>query len=118
MDTNRNFEIVRGTDVSQPWTVTLDQSRSLDGNETWSWTCRKNKGDGAGVLLTLTSAGGTITIDGGTKQPTLVFADSATTEALFPSTNTPEGYQHQLVMTKSSLVEAVAEGVMTVIGSV
>lgn len=110
---NRNFEIQRGTDVKQPFTVTLDQGRTLDGNETWEWQCKKNKTD-TSALITKTSGAGTITVDGSTFQPTAVFVPADTPRNNFPASEEPTQYWHGLEMIKDTKLEAQLEGKMGV----
>lgn len=116
---SQDFSIVRGDDFLQPFTITLDQDRVLDGTETWTFSVRKDKDD-ASPKITLTKGGGQITIDAATKQPTVVF-DSATptlTEGNFPSNNEDVPYWYDLQMVKDAKVETVAIGRMIVVSDI
>lgn len=107
------FTIIRGDDFQQPFTVTLDQSRTLDGSETWKFTVRLNKT--SAVLLTLTSSGGGITTDAVTFQPTVVF-----TPADFSgfTTYSDQTYVYDLEMTKDGKFETYAIDDLTITGDV
>ena len=117
MDKNRDFEIVRGTDVKQPCTpITLDQGRSLDDTEAWEAQFKKDKTDAA-ALLTLTKAGGGITTDANF-EPTLVFVPADTPLVSFPASEEATSYWWGLEMTKGGKLEATHEGKMLVITDV
>lgn len=74
----KTFSVVRLDDFRQPFTVTLDQSRSLTGEESWRGSVRRSAD--SSLLMTFDSAdgSGSIVVDGGTFQPSFVF--------------TPDGY--------------------------
>ena len=113
---DQDFTVVRGDDIQQPFTVTLDQSRVLDGTESWIFQIRRHKTD-ASKLVELTSPT-EVTIDGSTFQPTVVFLASTLTIALFPASDVDVKYWYDLQMTKSAKVETVAEGRLTIITDV
>lgn len=113
---NSDFTVVRGDDVQQPFSVSLDQSRTLDGTESWKLQIRRRK-TATSSLVALTSPA-QITIDGSTNQPTAVFQDTTLTVALFPPSDADVKYWYDLEMVKDSLVETVSEGRITVISDV
>ena len=115
--TGADFTIVRGDDVQQPFTITLDQSRSLDGTETWTLTIRKEKAGTALVTLQSPAASG-ISVGVSTFQPTAVFSPTTLTVALFPATEVDREYWYDLEMTKDGNVETVAIGKITVISDI
>lgn len=105
------FSITRGDDYQQPFTVTLDQSRTLNGSESWTFTVRETKSGPA--LLTLTSPTG-ITVDG-SFQPTVVFTPSD-----FSGFSTFEDtvYLFDLEMTKDGKYETLVVDELTIIGDI
>jgi len=113
---DQDFTVVRGDDVLQPFTVTLDQSRVLDGTETWRFQIRTLKSDGT-ALVSLVSPT-QILITAVTYQPVVVFLPSTLTLALFPPNRRDRGFSYDLEMTKDSKVETVSEGIVTVITDV
>ena len=117
VSTDQDFTVVRGDDVQQPFTVTLDQSRTLDGSETWNFTIRKEK---AGTsLATLTSTISTqISVGASTFQPTVIFGPSTLPVASFQPKEVDAEYWYDLQMTKDGLIETVAIGKITVISDI
>jgi len=111
MKTGQDITYVRGDDVIINVTVSLDESRTLDGSETWKWNLKR--GVDSHSSLAKTSAGGTITVDGTTKQPTIVIAASDFPTNTFPASVVDQLYTHELQMTKSSKVETVTRGRFT-----
>ncbi len=100
---------VRGDDLKIPFTITLDQSRTLNDAESWEWQLRLNVETDA--LITLTKGSGIATV---ANQPevTLLAADFPV-GATFPISSVDRVYFHELQMTKSGLVETVARGAFT-----
>ena len=114
------FTITRGDDFEQPFTITLDQSRSLTGTETWAFSVRDGK-TGASVLIAKTSpvtSGIRIEASGHATRafsPTVIF-----TPACFA--NIPKGgdkdYVYDLEMTKDGKFETYANDTLTIVGDV
>lgn len=115
MQTDQHVVHVRGDDLQIPCTITLDQSRTLDGSEEWEWVVKKTVAGSA--LVTKTSPSG-ILINGTTKQPTIVLAAGDFLVAKFPDTVPPQQHIHELEMTKDSKVETVLRGQFTVLADV
>lgn len=107
------FTVVRGDDYKQPFTITLDQARQLDGAETWKLTIRDGKGSST-ALLVLTSPTG-IEVDGTTFEPTAVFRPND-----FSTFTVGEDadYDYDLEMTKTGKIETLAIDTITVRGDV
>ena len=114
MATEADFEIIRGDDVQQPFTVTLDQSRVLDGTETWRLFMRSLRTDSVTVLELVSP--NQITIDATTYQPTAVFTPTDTPTSAFPVSKKNRKYDYDLEMTKDTLVETTNYGKVTVRG--
>ncbi len=110
MTPDQDIAHVRGDDLQVPVTVTLDQSRTLDGSESWLWAMRIN--ETKPVLLTKTDPTA-ITIDGGTFQPTILLTPADFPTTTFPPSATPIAYVHELSMTKSGKVETILRGALT-----
>ena len=110
MTDDQNLTHIRGDDLSIPVTVTLDQSRSLDGNETWKWVLKANAESHA--LVTKTSPTG-ITLDGSTHQPTIVLTPADFSSSQFPDSINDQVMLHELEMTKSCKVETILRGTFT-----
>lgn len=111
-----SFTIVRGDDYKQPFTITLDQSRSLDGTESWTTTLRESKTSSALLVLSSPSSGIEVEASGHATrpfQPTLVFtpADYAN---LTPDRD--QDYHYDLQMTKDGKFETPVVDIMTVRG--
>lgn len=115
MQDNQDVTHVRGDDLKIPVTVSLDQSRTLDGTETWKWVLRERVT--TPVLLTKTSPAG-ITIDGTTFQPTIVLAAADFLVSAFPDSVADQKYVHELEMTKGGNIETVTRGTLTIITDV
>jgi hypothetical protein len=113
---DQDFTVVRGDDIQQPFTVTLDQGRALDGTESWRFQMRALKSD-ASTLVSLTNPV-QITINGSTYQPTVVFTSTTLSIANFPASDKDRKYWYDLEMLKDSKTETVAEGRVTVITDV
>ena len=99
MTDDQDITYIRGDDLSIPCTVTLDDSRTLDGDETWAWQLKRDVE--SPTLLSKTDSAG-ITVDGSTNQPTIVIANSDFTTLQFPPSVTDQIYLHELQMTKSA----------------
>lgn len=116
VSTDQDFTIVRGDDIAQPFTITL-QTGSLDGSESWRFSVRRNKTDTV-PLIDLTDTTGGITKDVTTFQPTVVLTPSDTPVASFPISNDDVPYYYGLEMTKDGAITTVAVGKMRVISDV
>ena len=99
---------VRGDDLQIPVTVTLDESRTLDGTETWKWELKREIG--APVSISKTSPSTGITVDGSSYQPTIVLTGADFPTSSFPTSISNQVYIHELQMTKSSKVETILRG--------
>ncbi len=114
------FTVNRGDDFEQPFTITLDQSRSLDGTESWAFSVRDGK-TGTTVLMALTSpvtSGIRIEASGhGTRpfQPTLIFTPAAFNLITAGDDAT---YDYDLEMTKDGKFETYAIDTLTIVGDV
>jgi len=114
---NQDFTVVRGDDVRQPFAVTLDEGRTLDGTESWRFVVRRYKTDSdALVSLTNPEASGIAieTVNTIVNCPVVVFTPSTLPISSFPATKRPRVYQYGLEMTKDGKVETIALGEMTV----
>ena len=109
MKLDQDFAVLTGEDVIQPFTVTLDAKRNLDGSETWRCQIRDKPSDAA-FLVELTSAGGEIEVDGTTFYPRLVFTPALLSTSNFVPTDKPRDLPYDLEMTKDTKVETVAKG--------
>lgn len=110
MKTGQSITHVRGDNLDVPVTVTLDQSRTLAGDETWKWVLRKDVR--ADALVTKISTDATeIEVDASTKQPTIKLEPSDFTS--FRSSTTDQVFVHELQMTKDAKVETVMRGSFT-----
>ena len=108
---------IRGDDLQIPATVTLDESRTLDGTETWKWELKRGVDTPSLISKTSTISGianGQITIDGSTSQPTIVLTGSDFPTSTFDSSVTDQRFIHELQMVKDSKTETVLRGVFTV----
>lgn len=103
---------IRGDDLQMPVTVTLDESRTLDGTETWKWELKR--GVDTPSLISKTSPSSGITVDDATYQPTVVLAGSDFPTSTFDSKVTNQLFIHELQMVKSSKTETVLRGSFTV----
>ena len=111
---NQNFEVVRGDDLRQPFTVSLDASRVLDGTETWRLTIRRHYNTSQLAQLVSPAING-IEITAGTFQPVAIFTPARLPVAVFNAYgNKSTKYYYDLEMTKDGLVETVADGQVTV----
>lgn len=115
MLTGQDVIHLRGDDLAIPVTVSLDQSRSLDGGETWKWVLRKTV-EGAALVTKVSSA--QITHAGPSFQPIVVLLAADFLAANFPNSIDPQHYIHELEMTKDGLVETVLRGRFTVLSDV
>ena len=111
MKSDQDLTHIRGDDLEIPVTVTLDQSRTLDGTETWKWVMKTNVESHA--LISKTSPSSGITVDGTSKQPTVVIDAADFPVASFPDSTTDQPFLHELQMTKSTKVETVMRGTFT-----
>ena len=110
MKTGQTITYIRGDDLSIPVTVTLDNSRTLDGTETWSWTVKKDVRGSA--LLSKTSASSSeISVDGSTYQPTILVAPSDF--SAYRSSATDQSYVHELQMVKDTKTERPVQQTLT-----
>ena len=107
---NQDVVHIRGDARSLVWTVTLDQSRTLVGTETWLWVLRRAAG--STVLLSKTLGAG-ITVDGAF-QPTVALTAADFPTSGFPLNPVSQYYVHELQMTKDALPETVGRGKFTV----
>jgi len=113
MTDDQDITYIRGDDISIPCTVTLDESRTLAGTETWKWELKRDVTSPA--LISKTSPSSGITVDGSTYQPTVVIDNGDFTTLAFPSSVTDQIYAHELQMTLASgKVETVLRGRFTV----
>jgi hypothetical protein len=108
MTDDQDVTHIRGDDLQMPVTVTLDESRSLDGTEAWKWQLKR--GVDSPSLISKTSPSGGITVDGSTDQPTIVITGSDFAASVFPPSTIDQLYLHELQMTKSAKVETVLRG--------
>ena len=115
MKTEQNFTHVRGDNLALAFTVTLDNSRTLDGSETWTWALALAPTETA--LITKTNSSG-ISVDGSTNQPTVSLAPADFPTSTFPKRNSDQRFIHELQMVKNSNVETVARGTLTLISDV
>ena len=112
---DKQFEIVRGDDYKQPFTVTLDQSRTLNGSESWKFSVRRTKNDSDPVLIALSSpAANGIEIDG-SFQPTVVFTPA---DFALIKKGSDLDYVYDLEMTKAGKFETYSVDILTIIGDV
>ena len=112
---NQNITHVRGKDLVVPVTVTLDQSRTLAGTETWKWVLKLNVT--TAVLLTLTDAGGGIT-NASPFQPALIFTPADFPIGTFPDKIQKQTFLHALEMTKDGKKEAVMRGFLFLLSDI
>ena len=108
-----SFSVVRGDNVKQPFKLTLDNSRSLAGDESWALTARVDPT--TAVLISLTTANGGITVGtvgGSANQPTAVFKD-ATFTAITRQAGDLE-LKYDLQMTKDGNIETMVIDELTV----
>ena len=115
MTNDQSVTHIRGDDLKIPVTVTLDQSRTLDGAESWTWTLRRTVQTVA--LATKTSPSG-VTIDGSTSQPTIVLVPADFPISTFPESITDQTYIHELQMVKDTKTETVMRGIFTLTSDV
>lgn len=115
MKTGQDITHVRGDDLAISVTVTLDNSRSLDGTEAWRWVLRANPEQHA--LVSKTSVSG-IALDGSTHQPTITIGSADFPLSEFPSSIADRIYMHELQMTKSGSVETILRGSFTLVSDI
>ena len=111
MTEGQDLSHIRGDDLQIPVTVTLDQSRVLDGTETWKWELKREVGAPVGISKSSPSSG--ITVDGSSFQPTIVLTGTDFPTSNFPSSIVNQVYIHELQMTKSSKIETILRGKFT-----
>ena len=111
MTEGQDLSHIRGDDLQIPVTVTLDQSRVLDGTETWKWELKREVG--APVSISKSSPSTGITVDGSSFQPTIVLTGADFPTSNFPSSIVNQVYIHELQMTKSSKIETILRGKFT-----
>lgn len=111
MTEGQDLTHVRGDDLQIPVTVTLDQSRVLDGNETWKWVLKREVGSPVSVSKASPSTG--ITVDSDSFQPTIVLSGTDFPTSDFPSSVVNQVYIHELQMTKSAKIETILRGKFT-----
>jgi len=111
MTEGQDLSHIRGDDLQIPVTVTLDQSRVLDGTETWKWELKREVGAPVGISKSSPSTG--ITVDGSSFQPTIVLTGTDFPTSNFPSSIVNQVYIHELQMTKSSKIETILRGKFT-----
>ena len=111
MTEGQDLSHIRGDDLQIPVTVTLDQSRVLDGTETWKWELKREVG--APSLSKGTTPDTGITVDGSSFQPTIVLTGTDFPTSNFPSSIVNQVYIHELQMTKSSKIETILRGKFT-----
>lgn len=109
----KNFSVVRGDHFKQPFTVSLESPRVLDGSESWSFSIRKTKD--TVLLLTLISPV-QIEVDG-SFQPSVVFLPE-TVAPLQTEPGADEDFIYDLQMKKGGKVETYAIDNFTLIGDV
>jgi hypothetical protein len=112
MTDDQDVTHVRGDDLQIPVTVTLDESRTLDGTETWKWGLKRDVDTPS--LISKTSPSSGITVDGSTYQPTIVLSGSDFPASTFEASVTDQKFIHELQMVKSSKTETVLRGSFTV----
>jgi hypothetical protein len=110
MQTDQDVTHIRGDDLQIPVTVSLDESRTLAGDEDWKWELKRDVD--APSLISKTSAV-QITIDGTTKQPTILLDADDFPVLTFPPAATDQVFIHELQMTKDSKVETIMRGTFT-----
>jgi hypothetical protein len=111
MTEGQDLSHIRGDDLQIPVTVTLDQSRVLDGTETWKWELKREVGAPVGISKSSPSTG--ITVDESSFQPTIVLTGADFPTSNFPSSIVNQVYIHELQMTKSSKIETILRGKFT-----
>ena len=113
MTDDQNITHIRGDDLLIPITVTLDQSRTLDGTETWRWVLKTNAEGHA--LVTKTSGSG---ISTDSNQPIVTLTPSDFPVGSFPQSTVDKRYVHELQMTKSGKVETITRGTFTLVSDI
>jgi hypothetical protein len=111
MTEGQDLSHIRGDDLQIPVTVTLDQSRVLDGTETWKWELKREIGSPVSISKSSPSSG--ITVDESSFQPTIVLTGADFPTSNFPSSIVNQVYIHELQMTKSSKIETILRGKFT-----
>jgi len=106
--TDQVIELTRGDDVRQPFIITLDQARTLDGTETWKFQMRALKSDSQ-ARMSLTSPT-QINIDSEAFYPSVIFTPADMPVSEFPDLHRTKTYLWDLEMTKGGKVETVASG--------
>jgi len=112
MTNEQDVTHIRGDDLQMPVTVTLDESRTLDGTETWKWVLRR--GVDTPSLVSKSSPSSGITVDEATNQPTIVLAASDFPTSVFQAAVTDQIYLHEMQMVKSGKTETILRGSFTV----
>jgi hypothetical protein len=112
MTEGQDLTHIRGDDLQIPVTVTLDEARTLDGDETWNWVLKREIGSPVSLSKGTTPGTG-ITVDGSSFQPTIVLTDTDFPTSSFPSSIVNQVYIHELQMTKSAKIETILRGKFT-----
>lgn len=106
---DKAFSVVRGDHFKQPFTVTLDQSRTLDGTEDWRCSIRKDPTQDP--VMTFAKSDGSIEIDG-SNNPILVFTPAKF--ANVPIETKDAVYLYDLEMNKGGKFETYAIDEVTI----
>ena len=105
---NQRIEIWRGDDIAQPFLVTLDAGRVLDGTESWRFTVRELRSDPT-ALIDITEADH-IEVEAGSQQPTVNFSEAITPVSTFPPSDRDLVYVWDLEMIKGGKKSTTNEG--------
>jgi hypothetical protein len=109
--TSTAWSVVRGDHYLQPFTVSLDQSRTLDGQE--RWFARFRTSPGATPSIEWSSAGGSIKVDPVTHYPSLVFTPD-TVAAIVAGED--QAFVWDVRMSKDGKFESMGYAGSTIIG--
>jgi len=118
MYANQRFVIVRGDNLSIRFRTTLDQGRTLNGTEGWTFAAKRRKTDVAPGLLLTKTFGSVEIADQTTFDPVVHIAPDDMPKSIFLPSSRDRDWFFDLQMTKDGLVETVASGIMVVVTDV